>query len=63
MARRYYVEIRAQVTPARPDDDLECFVDRLMDVLLDEPGADEADVGADLGAGRIDFCLHLRADD
>src|SRR3954453_24066012 len=62
-ARVFYVEISAQVTPAGPADYLESFVDRLMEGLLDEPGARDADVGADLDTGRIDFCFHLEAED
>ena len=60
--RTFYVEISAGTTLTGPDDEFEDFVDQLMTALLDEPGVIDADVGADLATGRLDFCLHLEAE-
>jgi hypothetical protein len=59
--RSYYVELTCQASQTAAV--LEEHLDEVMDALLDEPGIEDADVGADLGTGVVDFCIHLDAED
>lgn len=59
VSRWFYVELRCQGGPA---EDLATQLDTIMDALNAEPGDADADVGADLVAGTVDFCVSLQAD-
>lgn len=59
MSRWFYVELHCQGDPA---DDLDAQLDVIMDALSAEPGDVDADVGAQLSAGNVDFCVSVRAD-
>jgi hypothetical protein len=59
--RSYYVEVTCQASQTAAT--LEERLDEVMDALLEEPGIEDADVGADLGTGVVDFCIHLDAED
>lgn len=60
MSRWFYVELHCQGDPA---EDLDAQLDVIMDALSAEPGEVDADVGADLAAGTVDFCVSVQADD
>jgi hypothetical protein len=57
--RWFYVELRCQ---GDPSEDLESQLDVIMDALCAEPGDADADIGADLVAGTVDFCVSIQAD-
>lgn len=61
MARSYYVELTCQASAVMTD--LEEHLEVVMDALQEEPGIEDADIGADLGEGTVEFCLHLNAED
>lgn len=58
--RWFYVELRCEGTPS---EELDAHLDVIMEALLAEPGDVDADVGADLVAGTVDFCVSVQADD
>jgi len=60
VSRWFYVELRCQDIPS---EDLDAQLDVIMEALIAEPGDVDADVGADLVAGTVDFCVSLQADD
>lgn len=57
--RWFYVELRCQ---GDPSDDLVGQLDVIMDALSAEPGDADSDVGADLVAGTVEFCVSTQAD-
>lgn len=61
MTRSYYVEITCQASETAAT--LERHLDEVMDALQNEPGIEDADIGASLAEGVVDFCLHLDAED
>ena len=61
VSRWFYVELHCQ--GERAEDDLDAQLDVIMDALSAEPGEVDADVGADLAAGEVDFCVSIQADD
>ncbi|HEY2762509.1 MAG TPA: hypothetical protein VGJ13_00605 [Pseudonocardiaceae bacterium] len=60
MSRWFYVELCCQ---GAPSEELDAQVDVIMEALIAEPGDVDADVGADLVAGTVDFCVSVQADD
>lgn len=58
MSRWFYVELHCQGDPA---EDLDEQLDVIMEALHAEPGEADADVGADLVAGTVDFCVSIQA--
>lgn len=60
MSRWFYIELRWQGTPS---EELDAQLDVIMEALTAEPGDVDADVGADLAAGTVDFCVSLQAED
>ncbi|MFD5829527.1 hypothetical protein [Lentzea sp. NPDC060358] len=61
MARSYYVEVTCVSSAVARD--LENHLEAVMDALQSEPGIEDADIGANLEDGTVEFCLHLDADD
>ncbi|HEX7309011.1 hypothetical protein [Lentzea sp.] len=61
MARSYYVEVTCASSAVAMD--LENHLDAVMDALQSEPGIEDADIGANLTNGTVEFCLHLDAED
>ncbi|HUQ54210.1 MAG TPA: hypothetical protein VM306_00995 [Lentzea sp.] len=61
MARSYYVELTCVSSAVASD--LENHLDAVMDALQSEPGIEDADIGANLEEGTVQFCLHLDAED
>jgi len=61
MSRWFYVELHCQGDPV--EDLSERQLELIMDALDAEPGDVDADVGADLGTGAVDFCVSIQADD
>lgn len=59
MSRWFYVELHCQGTPS---EDLDAQLDVIMDALTAEPGDLDADVGSDIVAGSVDFCVSVKAD-
>lgn len=59
MSRWFYVELHCQ---GDPTEDLDGQLDVIMAALDTEPGEADADVGADLVAGTVDFCVSIKAD-
>lgn len=59
VSRWFYVELHCQ---GDPNEDLDGQLDVIMDALAAEPGEADADVGADLAAGTVDFCVSVKAD-
>lgn len=59
MSRWFYVELRCEGDPI---EDLDGQLDVIMEALTAEPGEADADVGADLVAGTVEFCVSVQAD-
>lgn len=59
--RSYYVELTCQASVSAKQ--LEAHLDEVMEAFEKEPGIEDADVGANLATGEVQFCLHLDAKD
>lgn len=59
---RYHVELR-YIAPDVERDDLDRHSDAMMDALLVEPNLTDPDVGVNFGAGAVDVCASVQADD
>lgn len=57
----YYFELSFRVSAPSPDD-LDEHLDNLMDALIDEPGATDADIGATLASGEVTISMYIDAD-
>jgi hypothetical protein len=58
-ARTFYVEIYCETDLTQ--EALEAQLDSVMEALQSEPGEADIDLGANLEAGHVDFCVHLPA--